>query len=218
MIPSMIAAGIFTALSYLVQHAFWSVVAGVLIVIAFVALLLLLVRGFYPKSTFSPASMVTAGILTVLLWFQFVPLCAAIGLKWKAADFKEWLDESVIHPEQYAVPREVLPEESREIVEKAVEEYPIMGMLFSSGLFEGFDTSNLAQGMYDELNRELNRMILNRLLISLALTAVGALIIIKLQDRQARARSHARQARRTSRPGSGSGRTRRPGPRTGSRR
>ncbi len=53
---SLIMTSIFSALPYLVRNAAGSVIAGIFVVIAFIALLLLAIRAFYPRSTFSSAS------------------------------------------------------------------------------------------------------------------------------------------------------------------
>lgn len=208
-----IITGIFSGLPYLFHHAAWSVVAGILVVVAFIALLLLLVRGFYPRATFLPGSLVTAGVLGILLCFQFIPICAAFGLKSKLSDMKEWLNTEIIHPEQYVIPQQVDEAESTEIVKQAVDEYPIMGMLFSSGWFKGYDTSNLAEGICDEVNSELNKMIWKLLLISFIETVVGAFIIIRIEGQRMDRRSRQRHSVRAGAGPGGTCRTARPGTR-----
>ena len=201
---SLIMTSIFSALPYLVRNAAGSVIAGIFVVIAFIALLLLAIRAFYPRSTFSSASIFTAAVLAVLLSLQFVPMCACIAMKWRVDDFREWLDDSIVHPQLYEVPRAILPEESTQIVERATREYPVLGLLFCSGKFTGYDTSNIAGVIADELDSELNRMIGWMLVISLAETALGAFIIIRMLDARASRRSRERATRLTGRAGAGS--------------
>ena len=204
----------FLILPEIMRHAGWSVVVGILLAVAFVGLLLFLIRGFYPKSTFSPLSMVTAVLLGLLLCLEFIPLCASVALKWRLDDFELWINENVVHPELFKIPEEVTTEESKEIIKKAVDEYPILGVIVGSGEFTGFDTSNIASAMKDELNSFLNRIIIKLLLIALVETAFCAFVIIKTQSRIMQNRRETRNvgngshtstlgSRRTSRPGGG---------------
>lgn len=183
-------------LSEIIHHAGWSVAVGIVIALAFVGLLFLLVRGFYPKSVFSPLSIVIGILLSIVLCFEFVPLCAAIALKGQISQFEVWLDENAIHPEDYAVPVPVTTEESTEIIERAVEEYPILGILIGSGEFTGFDTSNLAHAIASELNSYLNRLILKLVIVALVATSIGALLIVRTtgrkMDRRVRMRAQGR--------------------------
>lgn len=210
---SMILNGLFDNLMILpeiMRHAGWSVVAGIFIAVVFVGLLLFLIRGFYPKATFSPLSIVASVILGVLLCLEFIPLFASIALKWRLNDFEIWVNENVIHPEQFQVPIDITAEESHEIVRQAVDRYPILGVLVGSGEFTGFNTSNIAHAMKEELNSFLNQIILKLLLIALAETVVFAFVIIKTQSRIMKHRKDLRTKRdnvgnlgprRTSRPG-----------------
>lgn len=204
----------FLILPEILRHAGWSVVVGILLAVAFVGLLLFLIRGFYPKSTFKPMSIATAVVLGLLLCLEFIPLCASVALKWRLDDFEMWINENVVHPELYKIPKEVTTEESKEIIQQAVNEYPILGVLVGSGEFTGFNTSSIAAAMKDELNIFLNRIILKLILIALLETAVCAFVIIKTQGRILQRRRETRSvvgglrsstlgSRRTSRPGGG---------------
>lgn len=194
----------------IMRHAGWSIVVGILIAAGLVALLLFLIRGFYPKKTFSPVSLITSGFLGILLCLQFIPMCASIALKWKIPHFEMWINETIIHPESYPIPKNISKEQSTEIVEMAVEQYPILGTLVGSGEFTGFNTSNIAHAMAEELNRFLNRIIIKLLLVAVIETAVCAFIIIKsmgkdmnrrIRDRASQRRPSHSNGRRVTRPG-----------------
>lgn len=181
-------------LSEIFRYAGWSVAVGILISIGFVALLFLLIRGFYPKSTFSAGSIATGAMLSLLLSFQMAPMCAAIALKSDVDDFQLWLDETVILARQYAIPQEISPEESRRIIDKAIEEYPLLGIIVGEGEFRGFDTSNISAAIAGALKECLNKVIVKLLLISLVETLAAAFIIIRLLGRNSTRQSNARRS------------------------
>lgn len=175
--------GIFSIIPELIEHAAWSIGVGILIVALFVSFLILIIRGCYPRSTFSPISIVVTGILSILLSFQSVPLCAAIGLKCHLDDMCDWINETVIHPEIYAEAEPITPEVSTQIVDEAVKNYPLMGIMFDGGWFEGYNTFNLAEAIANEANRCLNEYILQKLLVAFVETVIGAFVIVKTIDR-----------------------------------
>lgn len=181
MIP--LFAGVFSIIPELIEHAAWSIGVGILIVALFVSFLILIIRGCYPRSTFSPISVIVTGILSILLCFQSVPLCAAIGLKWHLDDMRDWINETVIQPENYLISEPISPEESTQIVDEAVKNYPLMGIMFDGGWFEGYNTFNIAEGIANEASRCLNDYILQKLLVAFVETAIGAFVIVKTIDR-----------------------------------
>lgn len=199
----------FQILSEIMHYAGWSILIGIFIAATFVVLLLLLVRGFYPKSTFSTASVVSSVMLGFLLSIQFIPACASIALKSNLGNFETWLNENVIHPELYVVPEEISREESHEIVDEAVREYPMLGTLVGSGEFIGYNTDNIAHAITETLRDFLNWLIIKLLLVALVETMIFAFLIIRMQDkaagRRVRQRALAREgisggSRRRSRP------------------
>lgn len=215
MIATIILSSIFDGfliLPEIMHYAGWSVAIGIIIAVAFVLLLFAIIRGFYPKTVFSSLSISVGILLGILLCIQFIPLCASIALKRQIDNFEIWLTENVIHPENYPVPQQISTEESTEIIEKAVAEYPIFGTLIGSGEFTGFDTSNLAHAIAKELNSYLNRLIAKLLIVALLETVICAFIIVRSQSKKMKNRAKRRaDLRRSENPGR---RTHsRPGPR-----
>ena len=82
-------------LSDIIKYASGSLVVGCLITALGVFLLFFLIRGFYPKSTFSPLSILTGIVLAVLLAIEMVPMCGAISLKWMIDDYEHHIDSFV---------------------------------------------------------------------------------------------------------------------------
>jgi len=162
----------------IIQYAFGSLVVGLVLAIGLVALLFFLIRGFYPKRTFSPLSILAGLVLTILLIFRLVPMCGAIALKWKCDDVKEWLDTEVVHPESYDTPRAISAEESEQLIEELIERYPIVDTFVGSGLFEGYDTSNISEAISDTLDSFLTPFVWKAVLWSLAYVIIAAAIVV----------------------------------------
>lgn len=182
----------------IIHYAGWSVAIGIIITIAFVGLLFSIIRGFYPKSTFSPASIIVGVILGILLCLQFIPLYASFALKGQIGHFETWISESIIHTENYPIPVPITTEKSTEIIHRAIEEYPTFGTIIGSGEFTGFNTSNLAPAIAQELNSYLNRIITKLLIIAFLETAICAFLIVHTQVKRMRQRVQRRTEIRRS--------------------
>lgn len=195
----------FFILRELISHGGWSIFVGIVASVIMVCLLLFIVRGFYRNAIFNASSIVVSIILGVLLCIQFIPMSAAFALKNKLDDFEYWLNSNVIHPENFVSPQEILPEESEEIVDKAVDEYPILGTLVGSGHFEGYTTENLSHGIITALNDYLNNLIIKLLFVAFIEVAICAFILVKQQDKilnhksSIRVRNRSRNSSPTSR-------------------
>jgi len=195
----------FFILPELISHAGWSILAGIAIAAIIVVLLLVIVRGFYRNAIFNASSIILSVILGFFLCIQFIPMSAAFALKSKLSDFEYWLNSNVIHPENFKSPQEISSEESELIVEKAIEEYPILGTLVGSGHFEGYNTENLAHGIITVLNDYLNDLIIKLLVVALIEVAICAFLLVKLQSIisnrkiSVRNRNRLRDSRPTSR-------------------
>ncbi len=162
----------------IIHYAIGSLFVGLILTCALVGLLFFIIKGFYTKRAFSGLSIVAGLVLTLILPFQIIPMCGAIALKWKCQDLKEWVDENLVHPEQYLVPREISSEESQELVQEIIEQYPIVDSFVGSGIFEGYDTSNISQAIADTLNDFLNPFIYKALGWSIFFVVLTAVIVV----------------------------------------
>jgi len=184
----------FSLLGDILQYALGSFILGVVLTILFVFLLFLLIKGFYPKSTFSPLSIITGLVLTILLIPQMIQLCGAVALKAETANISEWLDENIVHSDRYIIPQDISTEESTEICNQLVEQYPMVKSFVGGGEFTNFNTSNICQAMADELNSFLNQFIWESLGWSILFVIIGSFIVIRTihHNRQrVRLRSHS---------------------------
>lgn len=160
------------------KYAFGSLLLGLVLGIGIVFLLFFLIRGIYPLKTFSPLSTLAGAVLTLLIVPEMITFCGAVGLKMKCGDICEWLDDEIVHPEQYASPAYVSEVDSQEIVQQLIHRYPIVDSFVGSGTFTNFTTANISKGISDELSSFLNSYIWKSLGYSLLYLVVTAIIVI----------------------------------------
>lgn len=164
----------FEILKYSIGSVFW----GILFTVIGVGLLFFLIKGFYPKSTFTPLSFVVGAILFVLLCFQAILLCGAISIKGMSDDVLVYIHQCLpSYWEGRAV--ELTPGQCQELLDKTIEEYPLVGYYVGVADFKGFNSQNIAEAMVDELNSFLNKFIWKRVGWSCLFILTGAFIVIK---------------------------------------
>lgn len=193
----------FPLLSEIIRYSFGSMILGVILTLSFVFLLFFIIRGFFPKSTFSPLSLFTGAVLVILLIPQMITLCGAVALKSMTGDVAQWLDQNLIHSNEYAVPAAISTMQSTEIVDVLIHRFPLVDYFVGSGVFEGYDTSNICMAIADELNSHLNKYILEALGWSLLYLMAGAFVVVwtirRSQTCSGRAYSRHQRARSTTR-------------------
>lgn len=168
----------FPLLGDIFHYAIGSFILGIVLTLAFVFLLFFLIKGFYPKNTFSPLSIGVGVVLTLLLIPQMVQLCGAVAIKMKTADVAEWLDENYVRSNEQIVPLEISEETSMELCDELVRQYPMVKYFVGGGIFTGYDTSNICQAIAYELNSFLNKFIWKSLGWSLLYVLIGSVLVI----------------------------------------
>lgn len=186
----------------ILRYAIGSMFLGVVFTILGVGLLFFLVRGFYPKSTFTPISFFVGTILFVLLAFQSVLICGAFKVKGMSAEIESRINQYI--PATWKVlGHEFDAAESQQICDNLGEDYPLFACYVGLADFSGHNVDNIAQAMREEVNRFFYRFIWRRVLWSLLFIIVGTFIVIKtLEIYQTTLRSRGRSAptpRRSSR-------------------
>lgn len=186
----------FSLLGDIIHYALGSFILGVVLTILFVVLLFLLIKGFYPRKTFSPLSIIAGAVLCLLLVPQMITLCGAVGLKIKCSDVAEWLDVYVVHSSDYTTPVEITPGDSHVICDRLIDNYPMVASFVGGGEFTGYDTSNICEAISDTLNSFLNQFIWESLGWSFLYLIVAATVVILTM----RVENHYGRSARTARP------------------
>lgn len=166
-----------TLLQDIISYSSWSLVIGLLLTIMFVVLMFVIIKGFYPKSTFTPLSFVVGAVLTVFLAYRMIILCGAIGLKSLCDDYAAYINSLLPAGTQY-LPIPITKEQVDDLLAQSLEEFPIIGSFVGSGEFTGHTTADIAQSMADTLNSFLNQYIVSSLLWSVAYLIIAAAIVV----------------------------------------
>lgn len=154
---------------------------GILFTILGVVLLFFIIKGFYRNSTFTVLSFVVAAVLFVLLSLQSILLCGAVKIKSMSDDMRMAINQCL--PEYWinkAV--ELTPGECQDLLDNVIDEYPLVGYYVDWADFKGYDTTNIADAMIDEMNSFMNKFIWKRIGWSLLFIFSGAFIVIKTMD------------------------------------
>lgn len=161
----------------IVTYSAGSLIIGILLTILFVILMFVIIKGFFPKSTFSPLTIVVGIVLTLFLGKEMVTMCGAISLKWMCDDYETYVN-SLIPTEALTAGIPLDRTETDAIVNQSLKEFPIISAYVTNGEFEGQTTSNIAHTMADTLNSYLNRFILYAILWSLLYLAIASGLVI----------------------------------------
>ena len=145
------------ALYDILNYSFSSVIWGLLIAIACMALFVFLIKGWYKDATFSPVSYIIGAILFIFLSFQCVLIVGSLKIISMTDDYKQRITsivESVYSPSDMVS----MPQAS-DVIDTIIDEFPI--------------------AMADELRSFMRWYIFRRILWCLGFVIVGAICVLR---------------------------------------
>ena len=168
---------LFDILSYSVGSLIW----GILISIACMALFVFLIKGWYKDATFSPVSFVVGVVLFILLCFQSILIVGSL----KIINLSDSIENQVTSiVETIYTPSEEVPEnKASEIIDTIIEDSPILQYYIGGGQFSGYKASELPHAIVQELQSYMRWYIVRRVLWCLGSVVVGAICVIKSMNR-----------------------------------
>ena len=187
----------------ILRYSFSSIIWGILIAVICMGLFVFLIKGWYKDATFTPISYVVGVILLVLLSFQCVLVVGSL----KIIDMSDVYEEriSTIVNSVYSPSKEVSLSQASEVIDKIIEEYPILHYYIGGGDFSGFTAKELPHAIAQELQSFMRWYIFRRILWCLGFVLVGAICVIKsmsksyTRQRQQRPQSMQHDRKRVSR-------------------
>lgn len=165
--------GLFELLKFSFSSIFW----GILITVVCMALFFFLIRGWYRNAVFTPISYVIGIILFLLLAFQCTMIVGAIKIIRISPYYEAQIQQMV--NSHFPSDREVSKQESEQVIDWLVTEYPILQHYFDTGEFTGYTAQQLPAVMGAEIRSFLRFYILRRLLWCLGFVIVGAVLVIR---------------------------------------
>ncbi|MCM1108352.1 MAG: hypothetical protein NC388_04755 [Clostridium sp.] len=168
-------------LTNILAYSIGSLLLGIVLTIAGIALMFVLIRSWWRDSTFTPMSFLVGGILFFFLSYQAILLCGAVTIKSYCSDFEVAVDEMVSPlPGFVEVPQGM----TDHILDEVIERWPLIGYYVGSYESWGHTSTDYAKAMSDESHRFMNWYILRRIAWSLAFIIIGAMLVIKTISRK----------------------------------
>lgn len=161
----------------LLRFSFSSIIWGILITAICLTLFYLLIRGWYRNAAFTPKSYVIGFFLFLLLAFQCTMIVGAIKIIHISSYYETQIQRLV---NAYFPPsQEITRQESEQVIDWLVTEYPILQHYFDSGEFTGYTAQQLPAAIGAEIRSFLRFYIMRRLLWCLGFVIVGAVLVIR---------------------------------------
>lgn len=169
------------ALFDILRYSFSSVIWGILIAVACMALFVFLIKGWYKDATFSPISYIIGAVLFLFLSFQCILIVGSL----KIIDTTDYYETEIsrIVDNAYDAADEVTMGQADDIIQVIIDRFPLLQYYISSGEFSGFTAKELPHAMADELRSFMRWYIFRRILWCLGFVIVGAVCVIRSLSR-----------------------------------
>ena len=161
----------------ILRYSFSSMIWGILIAVACMALFVFLIKGWYKDATFSPISYVVGAFLFLFLSFQCILIVGSLKIISMTDEYEQRITsivESVYSPSDMVS----MPQAS-DVIDTIIDEFPILEYYIGGGEFSGFTAEQLPHAMADELRSFMRWYIFRRILWCLGFVIVGAICVIK---------------------------------------
>lgn len=174
MVAILLTGSVFDIARYALDSIFW----GVLLTLACVVLLSFLIRGFYPKASFTVGTFLTGIILFLLLSFQAVLLCGAFKAKSMTDAVESSVNGYVVSSRTF-LEQELTAVEGRRLVDRLLVDYPLLDCCIEDVDFQDCTLNNVATVVADEIRVVLNGYICRRIGWGLFFMFWGTFVAIK---------------------------------------
>ena len=186
----------------ILKYSIGNIFIGIIVTMIAIVLMVLLIKGWYKKSTMSIASYAFVVLLFLLLSFQSVLICGAITIKSYGNKVENLIDTTVSTLPTNQI---LVQDESQQILETINTQYPLVGYFLNYTDVAGQTAQELARSMVVEMRSYINWYILRRVAWVLFFIVVGAVAIIKTMNKsnlERRSRVSSQQRRDSSSGGS----------------
>jgi hypothetical protein len=161
----------------ILRYSFSSVIWGILIAVACMALFIFLIKGWYRDATFTLTSYLVGVILSFLLAIQCVLIVGSIKIIGSTDYYESEITRIVENV--YDATDEVSQGHAEDIIQVIIDRYPLLHYYIGGGEFSGFTAKELPHAIADELRSFMRWYIFRRILWCLGFVLVGAFFVIK---------------------------------------
>ena len=161
----------------ILRYSFSSMIWGILIAVACIALFVFLIKGWYKDATFSPISYVVGAILFLFLSFQCILIVGSLKIISMTDEYEQRITSIV--ESAYSPSDMVSMPQASDVIDTIIDEFPILEYYIGGGEFSGFTAEQLPHAIADELRSFMRWFIFRRILWCLGFVIVGAICVIK---------------------------------------
>lgn len=164
----------------ILSNSIGSLIIGLLLTAAAMALMFFIIKSWYKHNTFTPLSYIVGAVLFLILSFHASIICGAITIKGYGDDAERLINGYVSALDADAL---LSADDSQAIIERLGEDLPLVEYYADYADFHGHTPSTIAAAMNDELQSFMNEYILKHVLWLLFFAVVGAFCIIRTTER-----------------------------------
>ena len=161
----------------ILRYSFSSMIWGILIAVACMALFVFLIKGWYKDATFSPISYAVGATLFLFLSFQCILVVGSLKIISMTDEYEQRITSIV--ESAYSPSDMVSMPQASDVINTIIDEFPILEYYIGGGEFSGFTAEQLPHAMADELRSFMRWYIFRRILWCLGFVIVGAICVIK---------------------------------------
>lgn len=161
----------------ILRYSFSSMIWGILIAVACMALFVFLIKGWYKDATFSPISYAVGAILFLFLSFQCILIVGSLKIISMTDEYEQRITNIV--ESAYSPSDMVSMPQASDVIDTIIDEFPILEYYIGGGEFSGFTAEQLPHAMADELRSFMRWYIFRRILWCIGFVIVGAICVIK---------------------------------------
>ena len=161
----------------ILRYSFSSMIWGILIAIACMALFVFLIKGWYKDATFSPISYAVGATLFLFLSFQCILVVGSLKIISMTDEYEQHITSIV--ESAYSPSDMVSMPQASDVIDTIIDEFPILEYYIGGGEFSGFTAEQLPHAMADELRSFMRWFIFRRILWCLGFVIVGAICVIR---------------------------------------
>lgn len=173
----------------IIQYSISSLLGGVLTAIVCLALFVFIIKGWWKDAMFSIWSYIIGVVLFLLLSFQCTMIVGSLKIIDTVDEYKAYFTEIVDNA--YEGWEQVPADVAEAVIDKAIEECPLLEHYIGGGEFTGFSAKELPTAMTEELRSFMKVYIVRRLLWCLGFVLVAVALGIMTLDKP-----YAQSARR----------------------
>lgn len=173
----------------IIKYSISSLFGGVLTAIVCLALFVFIIKGWWKDAMFSVWSYIIGVVLFLLLSFQCTMIVGSLKIIDTVDEYKAYFTEIVDNA--YEGWEQVPADVAEAVIDKAIEECPLLEHYIGGGEFTGFRAKELPTAMTEELRSFMKAYIVRRLLWCLGFVLVAVALGIMTLDKP-----YAQSARR----------------------